>query len=87
MEPLESGFDPWRDTEAERAPEREDPFDDGSMQGPFGTLSEIIGVPRITAGSRTPRQMMGSHTFTTVLAMLLVAVVLVSAAVTLSHLF
>lgn len=82
MEPLQPEFDPWRDTEAERAPERDDPFDDGSVQGPFGTLSEIIGVPRVTAGSRTPRPLVGSRILTTGLVVLAVGVVLASVAAT-----
>lgn len=87
MEPLQSQFDPWRDTEAERAPERDDPFDDGSVQGPFGTLSEVIGVPRMTAGSRTPRQMLGSRTLTNGLVMLIIVVAIASVAVTVGYLF
>lgn len=80
MDPIQPAFDPWRDTEAERAPERDDPFDDGSMQGPFGTLSEIMGVPRITAGSRTPRKMAGSGILTNGLIVLIIGVAIASLA-------
>lgn len=72
MNPLQPDFDPWDDTEAGRATERDDPFDDGSTEGPFGTLSEVAGVPRMSAGSRRPGAVGGSRTFTTGLTILLV---------------
>lgn len=74
MDPLQQDYDPWNDTEAGRAPERDDPFDDGSTEGPFGTTSEAAGVPRMTAGSRSPGSVGGSRTLTTGVTILLIVV-------------
>lgn len=54
-------FDPWEDTTAERPVEHEDPFDDGTIDGPLGLHAEVIGVPRLTAGTRKPRLVGGSR--------------------------
>lgn len=52
MGPLQPHFDPWTDTNEERGQERDDPFD-GWARGPFGTLSETVGVPNLTRGGRS----------------------------------
>lgn len=54
-------FDPWEDTTAERPVEHEDPFDDGTTDGPLGVHAEAIGVPRLSAGTRRPRLVGGSR--------------------------
>lgn len=54
-------FDPWADTTAERPIEHHDPFDDGTIDGPLGVHAEVIGVPRLTAGTRRPRLVRGSR--------------------------
>lgn len=75
MDPLNSEFDPWRDTNPSRAPEREDPFEDGSVEGPFGTSSELVGVPRMAAGSRTRGTFARSRIATTGILALMAAVI------------
>lgn len=54
-------FDPWEDTTAERPIEHQDPFDDGTIDGPLGVHAEVMGVPRLTAGTRQPRLVGGSR--------------------------
>lgn len=54
-------FDPWEDTTAERPVEHQDLFDDGTIDGPLGVHAEAIGVPRLTAGTRTLRPVGGSR--------------------------
>ena len=71
-DPLDLDFDPWEDTTAERPVEHQDPFDDGTIDGPFGVHAEAVGVPRLTAGTHRPRPVAGSR----VTARLLVAGVL-----------
>ena len=69
---LEPELDPWRDTVGHRAPERDDPFDDGSTEGPFGTLAEVAGVPRRTPGTRSAAPFAGSRLMTTGITVVLV---------------
>lgn len=45
--PLEPDTDPWKDTEGQRGPERDNPLD-GAGSGPFGASPETIGVPNVT---------------------------------------
>lgn len=71
---LEPELDPWEDGRAQRGPERDDPFDDGSTDGPFGTHAEMVGVPRRTPGTRSPSWLAGSRPLTLGLTVLLLAV-------------
>ncbi len=80
---LEPELDPWEDTEAHRAPERDDPFDDGSTDGPFGTLGETMGVPRRTPGTRSSTPFAGSRLLMTGITVLLVLITVAAVVATL----
>lgn len=54
MDPLHDP-DPWTDTTARRGDERDNPLDSGHAGNPFGTLSEVAGVPNFTHQPRTNR--------------------------------
>jgi hypothetical protein len=41
--------DPWRDTEAGRGPERDDPYDNAA-DNPLGASPELLGVPNFSRG-------------------------------------
>lgn len=50
MHPLESDFDPWRDTNEERGEERDNPLDSGSAESPFSADPEVVGIPNLVYG-------------------------------------
>lgn len=41
--------DPWRDTEAGRGEERDDPYDNAA-DNPFGASPELLGIPNFSRG-------------------------------------